>query len=140
MTAPVMLGALAAGIAFGYASQRGAFCMSSGMRAVLEGEWTKMKALRPRRRSPARAASGRVRVGASAADAGPLRGVRAALQEAMPAVSWSPPLAVSVGAGLLLLGALFRSADGRAGAWSWRRTGLWVGIVAAIAWPVSGRA
>jgi hypothetical protein len=40
-----MLGALAVGVAFGYASQRGAFCMSSGLRGVLDGEWTKVKAL-----------------------------------------------------------------------------------------------
>ena len=49
-------------------------------------------------------------------------------------------LAVSVGAGLFLLAALARLADGRAGAWSWRKTGLWVGVVAALAWPVSAAA
>jgi hypothetical protein len=32
-------------MAFGYGSQRGAFCMSSGLRGVLDGEWTKVKAL-----------------------------------------------------------------------------------------------
>jgi hypothetical protein len=79
-------------------------------------------------------------LGASVADAGPLRGVRISLQEAIPAVSWTPPPAVSVGAGLLVLAGLFRLADGRAGAWSWRRTGLWVGVVGAIAWPVSASA
>lgn len=33
-----MLGALAVGAAFGYGAQRGAFCMSSGFRGVIEGE------------------------------------------------------------------------------------------------------
>ena len=80
-------------------------------------------------------------LGATAADSGPLLGIRASLQEAIPsAASWSPPLVVSVGAGLLLLAALARRADGRAGAWSWRKTGLWVGVVATLAWPVSAGA
>ena len=80
-------------------------------------------------------------LGATASDSGPLLGVRASLQEAIPTVaSWSPPPAVSVGAGLLLLAALARLADGRAGAWSWRKTGLWVGVAAALAWPVSAAA
>ncbi len=188
-----MLGALAVGMAFGYGSQRGAFCMSSGLRGVLDGEWTKVKALglavaiqlvllpvvfaaglaRPAElplKALAAVAGGvlfgasmrwaggcaagvwyklgagdigsllavlGMALGASAADAGPLRGVRTSLQEAIPAVSWSPPAAASVGAGLLVLAGLFWLADGRAGAWSWRKTGLWIGIVAAIAWPVS---
>jgi hypothetical protein len=59
------------------------------------------------------------------------------LQEAIPGISWSPPAAASVGAGLLVLAGLFWLADGRAGAWSWRKTGLWVGVVAALAWPAS---
>jgi hypothetical protein len=77
-------------------------------------------------------------LGATASDSGPLLGVRNALQEAGPSAAFSSPsLVVSVGAGLCLLAALARSADGRAGAWSWRKTGLWVGIVATLAWPLS---
>ena len=38
----IALGALAVGIAFGYGAQRGAFCMNSGLRAVLDGETTKL--------------------------------------------------------------------------------------------------
>ena len=189
-------GALAVGMAFGYGSQRGAFCMSSGLRGVLEGEWTKVKALglaiaiqlvllpvvfaaglaRPAE-LPLKAVAAVVggvlfgasmrwaggcaagvwyklgagdvgsllavlgmALGALAADAGPLHAVRTWLQEAVPAVSWSPPAAASVAAGLLVLAGLFRLADGRAGAWSWRKTGLWLGVVAAIAWPVSASA
>ena len=41
----IALGALAVGIAFGYGAQRGAFCLNSGFRAVLDGETTKLNAL-----------------------------------------------------------------------------------------------
>jgi hypothetical protein len=192
-----LLGALVVGAAFGYSAQRGAFCMNSGFRGALEGEWTKVKALglavaiqllllpvvfatglaRPAELplKPVAAVVGGLLFGASmcwaggcaagvwyklgagdvgallailgmalgatASDSGPLLGVRASLQEAIPTTaSWSPSPAVSVGTGLFVLAALARLADGRAGAWSWRRTGLWVGITAAIAWPVSAAA
>jgi hypothetical protein len=42
--------------------------------------------------------------------------------------------------GLLLLAFLARLAPGRAGAWDWRTTGLWVGATAALAWPLSSAA
>lgn len=192
-----LLGALAVGAAFGYGAQRGAFCMNSGFRDALEGDWTKVKALAlavavqlvvlpaifatglartaPLPLRPLAAVVGGalfgvsmrwaggcaagvwyklgagdvgsllailgMALGATASDSGPLLGVRISLQEAIPtAASWSPPLAVSVGAGFFLLVALARLADGRAGAWSWRKTGLWVGVAAAIAWPVSAAA
>ena len=197
MNASGLLGALAVGAAFGYGAQRGAFCMNSGFRGVIEGEWTKVKALglavavqllllpvvfatgfarsAQLPLKPTAAIVGGVLFGASmrwagacaagvwyklgagdigallailgmalgatASDSGPLLGVRASLQEAIPsAASWSPPLAISVGAGLLLAAALSRLADGRAGAWSWRKTGLWVGVVGTLAWPVSAAA
>jgi len=80
-------------------------------------------------------------LGATASESGPLLGLRVSLQQAIPAAPfWRPSPAVSVGAGLLLLAALARLADGRAGAWSWRVTGVWVGVAAAIAWPVSAAA
>jgi len=192
-----LLGALGVGAAFGYGAQRGAFCMNSGFRGAIEGEWTKVKALglavavqllllpvvfatglaRPAELplKPMAAVVGGVLFGASmrwaggcaagvwyklgagdlgallailgmalgatASDSGPLLGVRALLQEAIAAApSWRPSPALSVGAGLFLLAALARLADGRAGAWSWRKTGLWVGVAAAIAWPVSAAA
>ena len=40
-----LLGALAVGAAFGYGAHRGAFCMNSGFREALEGDWTRVKAL-----------------------------------------------------------------------------------------------
>src|SRR5262249_26543893 len=175
----------------------GAFCMSSGFRATLEGEWTKVKALglavavqlvvlplifaagfaRPAelRLLPLAAVLGGLlfglsmsaaggwaagvcyklgagdvgallailgmAVGATAADLGPLAGLRASLQAPLPAgVSWTPSPAVSLGVGLLLMGSLAWLPDSRAGAWSWRKTGLWVGAAAALAWPVSAAA
>jgi hypothetical protein len=190
-------GAVGVGAAFGYGAQRGAFCMNSGFRGAIEGEWTKVKALglavavqllllpvvfaagfaRPARLPlmPLAAVVGGVlfglsmrwaggcaagvwyklgagdvgallailamALGATASDSGPLAGVRVSLQGAVPtAAPWSPSPTVSVAAGLLLLAALAALPDSRAGAWSWRKTGLWVGLVAAIAWPVSATA
>jgi uncharacterized membrane protein YedE/YeeE len=197
MSGVALLGALAVGAAFGYGARRGAFCMSSGFRGALEGDWTKVKALglavavqllvlplvfgvglaRPAQLPllPLAAVAGGVlfglsmrwaggcaaglwykagagdvgallailgtSLGAIAADAGPLAGVRTALQSTqVPGGSWTAPPAVSIGVGLLVLGLLARLPDRRAGAWSWRTTGLWVGAVAAIAWPVSAMA
>lgn len=197
MSALGAFGALAVGAAFGYGAQRGAFCMNSGFRGALEGEWTKVKALGlavavQLLLLPAIFATGLARaaelplpllgavlggllfgasmrwaggcaagvwyklgagdvgallailgmaLGATAADAGPLAPLRAALQQAIPnAGSWTPPSLFSVAAGLLLLAALSRLAPGRAGAWEWRTTGLWVGVTAALAWPVSAGA
>jgi hypothetical protein len=45
MSRLALLGAVAVGAAFGYGAQRGAFCLNSGFRAALHGEWTKVKAL-----------------------------------------------------------------------------------------------
>src|SRR5258708_12805282 len=157
------LGALVVGAAFGYGAQRGAFCMNSGFRGAIEGEWTQVKALglavavqllllpvvfaTGLARSaelplkPLAAVFGGVLFGASmrwaggcaagvwyklgagdvgallailgmalgatASDSGPLLGVRASLQEAIPtAASWSPLPSVSVGAGPFLLAPL----------------------------------
>jgi uncharacterized protein len=77
-------------------------------------------------------------LGATASESGPLRALRASLQGATPTLSsWTPPAIASVGTGLFLLTVLAGRTDGRSGAWSWRRTGLWIGVVAALAWPVS---
>jgi uncharacterized protein len=189
-----LLGAAMVGIAFGYGAQRGNFCLNSGFRAALDGEWTKVKTLglavavqllllpvifatglaRPAElplpllaavvggllfgismRWAGGCAAGvwyklgagdvgallailGMALGATAFDAGPLAPLRAALQHAIPnAASWTPSLVVSLASGLLLLAVLSRLAPGRAGAWDWRRTGIWVGVAAAAAWPAS---
>ena len=189
-----LVGALVVGTIFGYGAQRGAFCMNSGFRGAIEGDWTKLKALalavavqllllpaifatrlaRPADLplAPVAAVVGGVlfglsmrwaggcaagvwyklgagdagallailgmALGALASDSGPLAGVRLSLQQAAPNVApWRPPFLASVAAGVFLLLALGRLAPGRAGAWTWRRTGLWIGATAALAWPVS---
>jgi len=45
--------------------------------------------------------------------------------------AWAPV------AGLVLVVMLWRAAPGHAGAWSWRRTGIAIGIVGTVAWPLS---
>ncbi len=189
-----LVGAVLVGVAFGYGAQRGAFCMSSGLRGVIEGEWTKVKALglavaiqllllpivfgsglahsvelplKPTAAIVGGALFGAAMrwaggcaagvwyklgagdvgallavlgmgLGATAADMGPLLTLRLSLQEAVaPAGSWMPPPLVSLATGLALVAGLARVSDSRAGAWSWRRTGLWIGLTATIAWPIS---
>jgi hypothetical protein len=192
-----LVGALVVGAIFGYGAQRGAFCMNSGFRGVVLGDWSKVKALAlavavqllllpaifaTRLARPAdlplvplgavaggllfgfsmRWAGGcaagvwyklgagdasallailGMALGALASDTGPLAAVRLSLQQAVPNVpAWRPPFLASVAAGVFLLLALARLAPGRAGAWTWQRTGLWIGATAALAWPVSAAA
>ncbi len=82
-------------------------------------------------------------IGAAALELGPFVGLRTAVQSAGPSVSnapletlwaWAPV------AGLLLVAILWRAAPGQAGAWSWRRTGIAMGIVGIVAWPLSSLA
>jgi uncharacterized membrane protein YedE/YeeE len=192
-----LVGALVVGAIFGYGAQRGAFCMNSGFRGAVEGDWTKLKALAlavavqllllpaifaTRLARPAdlpllplgavvggllfgfsmRWAGGcaagvwyklgagdvgallailGMALGALASDSGPLAGARVSLQQAVPsAAPWRPPFLASVAVGVFLLLALTRLAPGRAGAWTWQRTGLWIGATAALAWPLSAAA
>ena len=80
-------------------------------------------------------------LGSTASESGPLAPIRRGLQAAvMPNAVATPGPLVSLLAGGLLLAALARATDGRAGAWSWRRTGLLVGLVATVAWPLSALA
>jgi uncharacterized membrane protein YedE/YeeE len=80
-------------------------------------------------------------LGATASEAGPLATLRLSLQAADPAAgSWTPPPFVSLAGGLTVVAALARASNGRAGAWSWRRTGLWIGVTATMAWPISAAA
>jgi hypothetical protein len=190
-----VIGALTVGVVFGYGAQRGAFCMNSGFRGILDGDWSKVKALALAVALqllvlPALFATGLAQpaalsfqpiagivggilfglsmpwagacaagvwyklgagdlgallallgmaLGATATESGPLSLLRAALQDSA-AQSWKSDPLLSVSAGLLVILALARSADARAGEWSWRRTGLWIGVTAVIAWPVSAAA
>ena len=82
-------------------------------------------------------------IGAAALEVGPLVGFRASVQSAGPSIGNAPlemlwpwaPLA-----GLVLIGMLWFAAPGHAGAWSWRRTGLAIGVVGILAWPLSSLA
>jgi hypothetical protein len=194
VNALALAGAVVVGAVFGYAAQRGAFCLNSGFRNALAGDWTKVKALalavaiqllllpavfrlgwaQPAALplNPVAAIAGGalfglsmrwaggcaagvwykfgagdvgallailgMALGATAAASGPLAALSAELQNALPVPpSWSASPLVSLAAGVVLLAVLMRAAAGRAGAWSWRLTGLWIGLVAVAAWPVS---
>jgi hypothetical protein len=82
-------------------------------------------------------------VGAAAFELGPFVGLRTKVHSAGPSVSnapletlwaWAPV------AGLVLVALLWRAAPGQAGAWSWRRTGIAMGLVGIVAWPLSSLA
>jgi len=82
-------------------------------------------------------------IGAAALEVGPLVGLRTTVQSAGPSVSNTPLEMLWAWApvtGLLLLVVLWRAAPGQAGAWSWRRTGIAMGIVGIVAWPLSSLA
>lgn len=78
-------------------------------------------------------------------EAGPLRSLRAALQG--PGSTWTladmagiPLGAIAAPIGIVLAASLLRTRVTVAGAWTWRRTGLAIGLLAAAAWPLSGLA
>ena len=82
-------------------------------------------------------------VGAAAFEIGPFVGLRTMVQSAGPSVSnapletlwaWAPV------AGLVLVTLLWRAGPGQAGAWPWRRTGIAMGLVGIVAWPLSSLA
>jgi uncharacterized membrane protein YedE/YeeE len=82
-------------------------------------------------------------IGAAAFELGPFVGLRTAVQSAGPSISNAPLETLWAWApvtGLLLLVVLWRAAPGQAGAWSWRRTGIAMGIVGIVAWPLSSLA
>ena len=82
-------------------------------------------------------------IGAAALELGPLVGLRTAVQSAGPSVS-SDPFGASWAwapvAGVLLVLLLLRATPGQAGAWSWQRTGILMGLVGIVAWPLSSLA
>lgn len=80
-------------------------------------------------------------LGAAALEIGPLAGLRDLLQSPRPPLgltgSGVPSLLVAVPLGLVIAVALLRSRVSTAGDWTWRRTGLLVGLTGVIAWPLS---
>jgi len=82
-------------------------------------------------------------IGAAALELGPLTDLRTAVQSAGPSMSSAPfetLWAWAPVAGLLLVVLLWRAAPGTAGAWTWQRTGIAMGLVGAVAWPLSSLA
>ena len=80
-------------------------------------------------------------LGATLLELGPLAGVRELLQSFGPTMRFPVDLWVFAPAGGLIGTALLLHAnDGVAGHWSWRRTGLWIGVLGALAWPLSSPA
>ncbi|MGB3049897.1 MAG: YeeE/YedE family protein [Polyangiales bacterium] len=81
-------------------------------------------------------------IGATALELGPLVGFRTAVQSAglplghsaVELWAWAPV------AGVLMIVALWRAAPGHAGEWSWRQTGIAIGLLGAVAWPLSSLA
>ena len=196
MTSAALIGAFTVGAAYGYGSQRSAFCLSSGLRSTLDGDWTKVKALAlavavqllllpavfaagwatpvlPPFMPIAGMAGGilfglsmrwaggcaagvwyklgagdlgglaavlGMGLGAAAAETGPLSSLRVAVQSMLGMTPIAAPPLVLPLAGIAVLLLLSRTSDGSSGAWTWRRTGLWIGIVAAAAWPASALA
>ena len=192
MSALPLAGALLVGAAFGYGAQRGAFCMNSGFRNALAGDFTKLKSLAlavavqllllpvvfglglAQSAPPALKVWGALvgglvfglsmrwagacaagvlyklgagdvgallalvgmALGATLAESGPLSPARIAVQRA-EMDPWMPAPIVSILVGLLVLAGLARAGDGRAGQWTWKRTGLWIGATATLAWPLS---
>ncbi len=193
---------LLVGAGYGYAAQRGAFCMNSGVRVIVtKRDTTKLKAyilaiavqmvllsllmafgiFRPTFPSffPVGAVVGGLLFGASmrwaggcaagvwykagsgslnavfgivgmalgaiALETGPLVSLRKLVQSVsvsnhLPALlkSWGLSLwMLMLFVGVFLLIFLWRTAVTQAGDWSWRRTGLWIGLVGVLAWPLS---
>ena len=82
-------------------------------------------------------------IGAAALELGPFVGLRTTVQSAGPSVSSAPLETLwtwAPAAGLVLVALLWRAAPGQAGAWSWRRTGIAMGLVGIVAWPLSSLA
>ena len=82
-------------------------------------------------------------IGAAALEIGPLVGLRAAVQAAGPSIGSAPFAAAWVlgpVAGALTVLLLWRAAPGQAGSWSWRRTGVAMGLLGVVAWPLSSLA
>ncbi|MEQ8273836.1 MAG: YeeE/YedE family protein [Deltaproteobacteria bacterium] len=78
-------------------------------------------------------------VGAASLEVGPLAFVRRTLHSvSVPSFEFDGALAaVSVVAGLVIAGLLMRAKVTMAGDWTWRRTGLLVGLTGVLAWPLS---
>lgn len=86
------------------------------------------------------AATAGMAIGAAALEVGPLAGLRAGVQSIGAAVAITQPQlhwGLAPVLGVVLLAVLSRAAPGTAGSWSWRRSGLSMGLIGLVAWPTS---
>lgn len=87
-------------------------------------------------------------VGATLFEVGPLQGLRDAIHglgggtvSFQPLTNFDMPMAVlTVPFGLIMLLLVWRTKVTTAGAWTWRRTGLILGLVSVAAWPLAALA
>jgi uncharacterized membrane protein YedE/YeeE len=117
-------GALAGGLLFGLSMRWAGACAAGVLYKLGTGDVGAVLALVG------------VGLGATLTESGPLSPARIAIQQT--AIDpWTPTPAVSILVGLLVLAALVGAGDGRVGQWTWKQTGLWVGVTAVLAWPAS---
>lgn len=87
-------------------------------------------------------------IGATVFEVGPLQGVRDAIHglgggavSFQPVTGFGVPMAaLTVPLGLVMIALLWRTKVTTAGAWTWRRTGLLLGLASAAAWPLAALA
>ena len=86
-------------------------------------------------------------IGATLFEVGPLQGIRDTIHGLGGAVSFQPatslgiPMAaLTVPLGLVMIALLWRTKVTTAGAWTWRRTGILLGLVGVAAWPLAALA
>lgn len=86
-------------------------------------------------------------LGAAAFEVGPLSPLRSVVQSLGADITTgslhlgSTPLwVVAPGVGLAMIAVSWRAAPGIAGSWSWRRTGVLMGAIGVVAWPLSSLA
>ncbi len=82
-------------------------------------------------------------MGAALLELGPLAPLRTAVQSMGPSIEGGLRVelwALAPVAGIVIVVLLWRAAPGTAGDWSWRRTGLSIGVIGILAWPLSSLA
>jgi uncharacterized membrane protein YedE/YeeE len=130
------VGAIVGGLIFGVAMYWSAGCAA--------GVWFKSGA----GNVGAIAAIAGMAIGATIFEVGPLQGLRETIHglgggavSFQPAKNLGIPLwALTVPLGIVMIGLIWRTKVTTAGAWTWRRTGLLLGLVGAAAWPLAALA
>jgi uncharacterized membrane protein YedE/YeeE len=123
------VGAVIGGLLFGASMRWAGGCAAGVWYKVGAGSWGAV------------AAVAGMALGAALLELGPLARVRESLQALGPTMRFPVDRWVfAPAAGLIVTALLLHANDGVAGHWSWRRTGLWIGVLGALAWPLSSLA